>query len=69
MKQEDYSPDQIKDIEERVEKARNFLTELQLQPAVVMQMANNGKDIFGIQAIPYLKDQKYLNVVSPIQKI
>lgn len=68
MNPETYSPEQRKDIEERVEKAKQMLTELNLQPAVIMQMQNNGDDVFGIKPISYLQDNKYKNVVSPIQQ-
>lgn len=67
MNPQDYSESQRKDIEERVEKAKSYLKELQLQPAAIMQMANVGKDIFGVQPLVYLQDLKYQNVVSPIQ--
>jgi len=65
MNPEEYSPDQRKDIEERVEKAKNLLANLQLQPAVIMQPVNMGDDVFGMKPIPYLQDIRY---TSPISK-
>lgn len=65
MNPNDYTPEQIKDIEERVEKAKVFLKELQLQPAVIMQPVNIADDVFAMKPIPYLQDQKY---TSPIQR-
>lgn len=66
MHPEQYSVEQQKDIEKRVEKAKNMLKELGLQPAVIMQPVNVGDDVFGIKPIPFLQDIKYQNVISPL---
>lgn len=63
-----YSPEQRKDIENRVDKAKKMLEELDLQPAVLMHAVNLKEDVFGMRPIPYLQDMKYKNVVSPLQK-
>lgn len=63
----EYSEDQKKDINERVEKAKQFLLENNLQPGVVMQAINLRDDVFGMKPIPYLQDTFYKNVLSPIQ--
>lgn len=60
-----YTPEQRKDIEERVEKAKVLLAELQLQPGCLMTPVNVGDDAFALKAIAYLQDIKY---TSPIQK-
>lgn len=65
MNPQEFTPEQRKDIEERVEKAKVFLKELQLQPAVIMQPVNLGDDVFGMKPIPYLQDVKF---ISPIQR-
>ena len=61
----DYSPEMKKDIEERVEKAKKALQELQLQPACYVQAVSAGNDVFGIQPVSFLQDTKY---TSPIKK-
>lgn len=66
MSPEKYTPEQVKDIEERVEKAKNALKDLQLRPSVVIQAVNTGNDIFAIKAIPYLADEKYTPTASPL---
>lgn len=66
MNSSDYTEDQRKDIEERVEKAKTLLKELQLRPALVMQPVNMGNDVFGMKAIPYLADEKYTPIASPL---
>jgi hypothetical protein len=66
MKPQDYNPEQRKDIEERVEKAKVALKELHLRPAVIMQPINMGNDVFGMKPIPYLADEKYTSTVSPL---
>lgn len=67
MNPDQYTPEQQKDIEQRVEKAKIALTELQLQPACAPFMANTGDDIFGIKLVPYLQDTKFAPKLSPIQ--
>lgn len=64
MNPEDYSPEQKKDITERVEKAKKLLEELQLQPGCIVQAINTGNDVFGFQPIAYLQDTKY---TSPLK--
>lgn len=65
---QNYSDDQVKDIQEREAKALAFLKESQLTPAASIQKVNLGGDIFGDKLIPFLKDTKYETVVSPIQQ-
>lgn len=67
MNSEDYTLEQREDIEKRVNRAKDSLKDLQLQPAVIMQPINLGDDVFGMKPIPYLQDIKYKNVLSPIQ--
>lgn len=67
MNQNDYSPEQRKDIEERVEKAKTLLQELYLQPGVIVQMVNQGNDVFGIKPMAYLQDMKYKDLGSSIK--
>lgn len=61
-----YSPEQQKDIGERVDKARAFLKELQLRPACIVEAVNTGGDVFALKPIPYLQDEKYTPTVSPL---
>ncbi len=56
---------EIKDITEREQKALDFLKELQLTPAVMMQAVNLGNDTFGMKPLPYLQDTKF-STPSPI---
>lgn len=65
MNPENYTDEQRKDIEARVEKAKKYLTELQLQPACWMTPANVGGDVFGLKATAFLQDLKY---TSPLTK-
>lgn len=65
MNPSDYTIEQRKNIEERVEKAKNLLIDLQLQPAVIVQPVNIGDDVFALKPMPYLQDLRY---TSPIQK-
>lgn len=67
MNPEQYTDEQKADISERVEKARNLLKELSLQPACMPQMQNTGDDVFGIKLIPYLQDVRYSPKKSPLQ--
>ncbi len=63
-----YSPEQQKDIEERVEKAKTLLKDLQLQPGTLMTPVNMGDDVFALKPISYLQDTKYAHKISPITK-
>lgn len=55
-----YTPEEIKDVQEREAKALAYLTELQLTPSAQFSMENlNGEDIFGIRCRPYLQDLKF----------
>lgn len=62
-----YTPEQRKDIEERTEKAKVILKELQLQPATIMSAENVGDDVFGFKPLTFLQDTKYTALRSPIQ--
>ena len=68
MNPQDYSPEQKKDIEERVEKAKIALKELNLQPAAFVSPSNVGNDVFAFKVVGFLQDLKYSNTVSPITK-
>lgn len=59
MKPEDYTPEQVKDVEERVAKAKVLLKELELVPSAQLSMENNGENLFGIRCVPYLQDVKF----------
>lgn len=67
MNKDQYTPEQQKDIEERVQKALSTLEELQLYPACIPSFHNDGKNVFGIKLTPYLQDKKYTPVISNIQ--
>lgn len=65
-----YTPEQIKDIQEREAKALAYLAELQLTPSAQLSMENmNRTDVFGIRCQPYLQDTKYAPVASPYEKV
>lgn len=66
MNPENYTEEQKKDINGRTEKARVFLKELQLRPAVVMQPINIGNDAFAMKPIVYLADEKFTPTASPL---
>lgn len=65
MNPQDYSPGQKKDINDRVEKAKKALQDLQLQPMASVQSVNVGDDVFSQKVIVYLADLKYIK--SPIK--
>lgn len=65
MNPQDFTPEQIKDIEERVAKAKLLLTDLRLQPGCFVTPVNVGDDTFALKTIAYLQDTKY---VSPVQQ-
>lgn len=67
MNPESYSSEQQKDIAERVEKARVFLVEQQLQPSAQVSIVNLGDDVFAQKVQPYLQDTKYAPKLSDIQ--
>lgn len=67
MNPDQYTKEQRKDIETRVDKAKIVLAELKLQPACMPMMENTGDDVFGVKLIPFLQDTKYQSVLSPIQ--
>lgn len=55
-----YTPEQIKDVEEREAKALAYLKELELTPASAISYENvDGQDRFVTRVIPYLQDTKY----------
>ncbi len=68
-----YSPDEVEDIKAREKLALERLRELQLTPAVVMTKEkigeNNGREIWGDVAIPYLQDTKYTPIAGVPTKI
>lgn len=68
MNPESYSPEQQKDILERVEKAKKALEELQLRPSSSVSATNTGDDVFSLKVISYLQDTKFTPTASPIQK-
>lgn len=59
MERTKLTEEQIKDIQEREKKALEYLKELQLTPAAIMQKINIGNDLFADKTIPYLQDIKY----------
>lgn len=63
-----YTADQAKDIEERVENARILLEELNLRPSSSVSVVNIGNDVFAQKVTPFLQDTKYSPTVSPIQE-
>lgn len=65
---QNYTPEEVKDIQEREAKALAALKELQLTPAASVQKVNIGGDVFADKLIPFLKDIKFETVVSPIQQ-
>lgn len=65
MHPNDFSPEQKKDIEERVEKAKKALQDLQLQPAVWVTPVNGGDDNWSLKTIAFLQDTRY---TSPVQQ-
>lgn len=65
MQQNDYSPEEQKDIEERVEKAKKALEDLQLFPAASVFTVNTGNDVFATKVIAYLQDKKYTKKPVP----
>ncbi len=64
MPSSNYTSEQQRDIEARVEKAKKMLEQLQLQPSASVQAINTGNDVFSLKVIPYLQDSKF---TSPIQ--
>lgn len=68
MNPNQYTPEQIKDIEERVEKAKIALKELDLQPGCIVSPVNMGDDCFAFKPVAYLQDTKYVDKVSPLTK-
>lgn len=66
MSPDKYTPEQISDVSERESKALKILEELQLSPAVSMQMQNIGNDQFVVKPYPYLQDTKFA-VQAPVK--
>lgn len=66
----DYTPEQIKDIQEREAKGLAFLKELGLTPSAAVQkfkMAGpKNEELFMDQIIPFLQDTKYVS--KPVSK-
>lgn len=67
MNSTDYTPEQRKEVEERVNKAAEILKEMHLNPACVLQMSNIGEDNFAVKPFVYLQDTLYTPKKSPIQ--
>lgn len=60
--QKDLTPEQILDVEQRVDKALAYLKELNLTPAAQLfpvKLDVEDMDVFGTRVIPYLQDIKY----------
>lgn len=57
---QELTPEQKKDIEERVNKAQAFLKELNLYPSAIVQKINMGDDVFADKILCYLADNKYI---------
>lgn len=66
-----YTPEQIKDIQEREQKALDVLKDLQLTPAAAISkfrlVTNEGEEVWVDKVQPYLADFKYTPKVSEIQ--
>lgn len=69
MNPDQYSPEEKKDILERVEKAKIILSELSLRPSSSVSATNTGDDVFALKVISYLQDTKYTPQISPIQQV
>lgn len=71
MDKKDYTPEEIKDIQERVEKAQKMLQELHLSVMAQVVSVNMGDDIFALKVMPYLQDNKFIKepIKSPFPKI
>ena len=65
MNPSDFTDEQKKDIEERVEKAKIALRDLRLQPGCFVTPINMGDDTFALKTIAYLQDTRY---TSPVQQ-
>lgn len=70
-----YTEEQIKDIQERVSKVESFLKENEIVLAAQVKKVNIGldikKDIFADEVVVFLRDTKYLpkeGVVSPLSE-
>lgn len=67
-----FTPEQIKDIQEREKKCLDFIREQEMTPAAMIQKIKVGNDVFADKVIPFLNDTKYADkngaVESPIQK-
>ncbi len=63
-----YTEEQVKDIEAREKEALEHLKRLHLTPACQVVKQNMGNDVFGDKLYPYLADTLYTPQVSPIQK-
>lgn len=71
MNPQEYTPEEQKDIEERVAKAQKALKELELFPCASVAPHNIGEDMFVMKVVPYLQDMKYRKepIKSPFPKI
>lgn len=67
MNQSDYTPEQKKDIEERVSQAKEMLLKLKLRPGAQVYKIMIDDNTFADKVMPYLQDTKYAGVLSPIQ--
>lgn len=63
-----FSPEQIKDIQEREAKGLEALKALDLTPSAIVSKQNIGNDVFADKVTPFLKDIRYSDKVSPLQK-
>ncbi len=65
MPKENYTPEQVTDIEERVKEANAVLEKLQLCVGAMLSKVNLGDDVFGDKVVCYLQDKKYAATPSP----
>jgi hypothetical protein len=65
--QDQYTKEQIKEVQEREKKALEYLKENHLSPAAVVQKVRVGDDMFVDKVTPYLRDTRYASVESPIK--
>lgn len=66
--QDHYTPEQVKEVQEREKKALEYLKENHLTPAAIVEKINIGKDMFVDRVRCFLNDTKYAAKESPIKK-
>lgn len=64
MNPNELTKEQVKDIEDRVAKAKDTLESLQLRPTASVQSVNVGDDIFSQMVTVYLRDTKFISPIT-----